>query len=269
MGVRRGMHWGLAGYRGHSRIWWGPVGFTKVQRGSEGWWGGSAGCNGVPWGTVRCCWICSPSQQLLHCPGDGRKEERSSVVGVCWDCSRPSLLPPWLFLRALGISRAKDAESNAKGSGMISMSNSILPSASSAPEPHGNGPEVLILCSLSRMSRALCPRAPSSHARLSHRTLKQDGDEELGTWLSPGTGSWGMGRKSCKCTLHRARHGCSHHPWLHRPPKRGCMSMRHRAEVWCWFYMGQPQSPSRGPYWGVERKLILQVSPFSLGWKDN
>lgn len=38
-------------------------------------------------------------------------------------------------------------KADAKGSGMISMSDSIFPSASSAPEPHGNGPEVLILCS--------------------------------------------------------------------------------------------------------------------------
>lgn len=38
-------------------------------------------------------------------------------------------------------------KTDAKGSGMISMSDSILQSASSAPEPHGNGPEVLILCS--------------------------------------------------------------------------------------------------------------------------
>lgn len=108
------------------------------------------------------------------------------MVGVCQGCSRPFLFPPLLFLRALDISRAEDAESNEKGSGMISVSNSILPSASSAPEPHGNGPEDLILCSLSRMSRALCPRAPSSYARLSHSALKQGDDEELGTWLAHG-----------------------------------------------------------------------------------
>lgn len=62
-----------------------------------------------------------------------------------------------LSLCALGVSRAEDAESNAKGSGMISTSNSILPSASSALEPHGNSPEVLILSSSSRLSRAHCP----------------------------------------------------------------------------------------------------------------
>lgn len=153
------------------------------------------------------------------------------MVGVRWGCSRPFPFPPLLFLPALGISRVEDAESNARGSGMISMSNSILPSASSAPEPHGNGPEVLILCSLSRLSRALCPRAPSSHARLGHCALKQDSDEERGTWLSPGTGSRGVRRKSYKCTLHCTMHGRSRHPWLHRPPKRGFMSTGHRPEV--------------------------------------
>lgn len=63
---------------------------------------------------------------------------------------------------------------------MISMSNSILPSASSALEPHGNGPEVLILRILLRMSRVLCPRAPSSRARLSLGAPKQDSGEGFG-----------------------------------------------------------------------------------------
>lgn len=142
------------------------------------------------------------------------------MVGV-YGCSRPFLFPPLLFLRALAISRAEDAKSKARGSSMISMSNSILPSASSALEPHGNGPEVLILCSLSRMSRALCPRAPSAHARLSHGAPKQDGDKEPGTWLPPGMGLRGVRRKSCKHPLQRARHGCSRLPWLHRPPDKG------------------------------------------------
>lgn len=144
------------------------------------------------------------------------------MVGVCQGCSRSSLFPPLLFLRALGISRAEDAESDAKGSGMISVSNSILPTASSAPEPRGNGPEVLILCSLSRMSRALCPGAPSSRASLGHCAPKQDGGEDLGdVALPPETGSRGVRRKSRKRPLRRARHGSSHHPWLHRPLKKG------------------------------------------------
>jgi len=115
---------------------------------------------------------------------------------------------------------------------MISMSNSILPSASSAPEPHGNGPEVLILCSLSRLSRALCPRAPSSRARLSLRAPRQDGDEDLGTWRCPGMGSRGVRRKSCKHTSHRARHRCSRHPCPHRLPERGFMSTAQPSQRW-------------------------------------
>lgn len=226
--MQRGMHWGLAARRGPQQD---LVVSTGVHQGAVGFRRAVGSLGRVPWGMARCHWISFPSQQLLHCSGDGRKEERRSVVRVYWDCSRPFLLPPLLFLCALGISRAEDAESNAKGSGMISMSNSILPSASSALEPHGNGPEVLIFCSLSRMSRVLCPRAPSSHARLSRCALKQDSDEDLGTWLSPGMGSRGVRRKSCKCTLHCARHGCSHHPWLHRPPKRGFTSMGHHPEV--------------------------------------
>lgn len=72
------------------------------------------------------------------------------MAGGCWGCSRPFLLPASLIPRALIVSRAEDAEANAEGSGMISVSDSILPSASSAPEPHGNGPEVLILWGVPR-----------------------------------------------------------------------------------------------------------------------
>lgn len=112
---------------------------------------------------------------------------------------------------------------------MISMSNSILPSASSAPEPHGNGPEVLILCNLLRMSRALGPRAPSAHARLGHGAPKQDGDEEPGTWLSPGTGLRGGKAANARCTAPgtaaRISPGCSD------PRTRGFTSMGHHPKV--------------------------------------
>lgn len=101
------------------------------------------------WGAVGSR-ICSPSQELLQ-----RGEEGQEECG--WGLLQTLPAPSWLWLCALGVSRAEDAESNAKGSGMISTSNSILPSASSALEPHGTSPEVLILSSSSRLSHARCP----------------------------------------------------------------------------------------------------------------
>lgn len=152
--------------------------------------------------------ICSPPQELLHCSGDGRKEERGwALLGLLQTLPAPSLP---LSLCAPGVSRAEDAESNAKGSGMISTSNSILPSASSALEPHGNSPEVLILSSSSRLSRAHCPG-------LQAQPLCPTAGRRQGAWdgALPGMGSRGVRRKSCKCTLCHPRHGCSCPLWLH------------------------------------------------------
>lgn len=168
LGVQRGTRWGSAESEGHSRVWWCLVGFTKAQ------WGQKEGGEAQQWGAVGNR-ICSPSQELLHCSGDGRKERRSGwgLLGLLQPLPSPSLPLP------LCVSRAQDAESDAKGSDMISTSNSILPSASSALEPHGNSPEVLILCSSSRLSRA-------QGSRLSPRAPEQDGDREFGMGLALG-----------------------------------------------------------------------------------
>lgn len=83
LGVQRGTHWGSAEPEGHSRMWGCLVGLTKAQ------WGQREGGEAQQWGAVGNR-VCSPSQELLHCSGDGRKEERRSEVGVCWDCCRPS-----------------------------------------------------------------------------------------------------------------------------------------------------------------------------------
>lgn len=75
-------------------------------------------------------------------------------LGFAGTAADPPLALP---LCAPGVSRARDAESDAKGNGMISTSNSILPSASSALEPHGNSPEVLILLQLIQAVPCSCP----------------------------------------------------------------------------------------------------------------
>lgn len=206
---------------GFSRVWGCPEGLTKAQWGQEE-------SSGALWG----------AGSVLHptsCSGDGRKDSRS-VLGVC---CRP-FFPPWLCLCAPGVSRAEDAESNAKGSGMISTSNSILPSASSAPEPHGISPEVLIL---------------SSSSRLSHENAAQGSvprSRELGMGLTPG---WREGKASnSPCATPGTASP------VPRAPKPGFSSTQNRIP--------NHGPPSRGvpqpqfPYGGVERKLILRVFPF-------
>lgn len=90
---------------------------------------------------------------------------------------------------------------------------------------------------------------------LGSATVPQSRTGSLG-WGSPWGGFTGCEKEKLQIHIVPPRAQPLLPPWLHQPPKRGFPSTGHLPEV------VQPQFPS----WGVERKLILCISPFSLGF---
>lgn len=111
--------------------------------------------------------------------------------------------PSLLILPELISSRAEDT----RGSAMIPVSDSILPSASSAPEPNGSGPEVSTLCSDPR-----CPRVLPGGCR----APKHNGDEDTRMWLSLRMGCRDVRRETANASQRAQQHHLSS-----TVPKRG------------------------------------------------